>query len=65
MATILDRFMAKVSREPNGCWIWKGRTLPNGYGQFKLRGRMASGPERQCRACGALRQRKFRLRRRR
>lgn len=33
---VLDRFMAKVQKRPDGCWEWtgmrlKGRNLPYGY----------------------------------
>ena len=31
----LDRFMEKISYEPNtGCWLWTGALLPNGYGHI-------------------------------
>ena len=33
----LDRFMAKVSPEPNsGCWLWVGAARQTGYGNFFL-----------------------------
>ena len=36
---LLDRFMAKVSPEPNsGCWLWDGSLNRNGYGQFRQGG---------------------------
>jgi len=36
----IDRFMSKVSPEPNsGCWLWDSHIQPNGYGQFRLEGR--------------------------
>lgn len=34
---IIDRFMEKVSPEPNtGCWIWMGATVKRNYGSFRL-----------------------------
>jgi hypothetical protein len=32
------RFWEKVEKS-RGCWLWRGVTNPNGYGQFRLRGR--------------------------
>lgn len=33
--TDMERFMAKVSPEPNsGCWLWLGAISTNGYGQI-------------------------------
>lgn len=29
-----DRFMAKVSKQDNGCWIWTASKFQNGYGRF-------------------------------
>lgn len=35
--SIIDRFMDKVSPEPNsGCWLWIGAANPAGYGNMKL-----------------------------
>lgn len=35
--TPTERFMAKVQRQPNGCWYWTGYVIPeSGYGQFVL-----------------------------
>jgi hypothetical protein len=31
----LERFMCKVQKEDNGCWIWTAATLRNGYGCFR------------------------------
>ena len=31
-----ERFLAKVQKTPEGCWIWRGYTAPNGYGQFAV-----------------------------
>ena len=37
--TPIERFMAKVSPEPNcGCWLWTGAYHRQGYGQFALSG---------------------------
>ena len=35
MSTI-DRFMAKVNQQPNGCWNWTGHIDADGYGRFRL-----------------------------
>lgn len=33
-----DRFMAKVSPEPNtGCWLWTGHVSKDGYGRFGIK----------------------------
>ena len=31
----VERFMAKVSKVDNGCWLWTAYCMPNGYGQFR------------------------------
>jgi hypothetical protein len=31
-----DRFMAKVEKDENGCWLWVAHVTPNGYGQFGI-----------------------------
>lgn len=36
----IDRLMAKVEQQPDGCWIYTGAIQPNGYGYFHLDGRM-------------------------
>lgn len=28
------RFLTKIERADNGCWIWRASIRPNGYGQF-------------------------------
>lgn len=33
-AGALKRFWPKVSRQPNGCWLWLAHKTPKGYGQF-------------------------------
>lgn len=39
MRSAIERFMDKVSPEPNtGCWLWTGACGGNGYGRFKLNG---------------------------
>ena len=38
--TVSDRFLAKIVAYPHGCWIWQATTTPNGYGQFRVDGRM-------------------------
>jgi len=43
---MLDRFMDKVSPEPNsGCWLWTGCVNQDGYGQI-LSGRSPKGAHR-------------------
>lgn len=40
-----DRMPQKVKVAENGCWLWTGATLPNGYGQKAVRkpdGRLTS-----------------------
>lgn len=33
------RFWSKVSKQSaSGCWLWQGKRLPKGYGQFSLEG---------------------------
>lgn len=34
----VERFMAKVTRNPDGCWLWEGGTTGPGYGRFFLSG---------------------------
>lgn len=37
MKSAIERFMAKVSPEPNtGCWLWAGAMQSRGYGFFTL-----------------------------
>lgn len=37
---MIDRFMEKVSPEPNtGCWLWSGSSCDKGYGMFNLNGK--------------------------
>jgi len=38
--TDIERFLAKVEEQPNGCLYWKAALTEQGYGQFKLHGRM-------------------------
>ena len=41
--TLKERFLAKVSPDPNsGCWLWKGCYFAGGYGRFKL------SPSKRC-----------------
>jgi hypothetical protein len=37
MATLRDRFMAKVVKDPSGCWLWTGATKASGYGSIMIR----------------------------
>jgi hypothetical protein len=37
--TDIQRFLAFVFPDANGCWIWKGATDEKGYGCFWLNGR--------------------------
>ena len=34
-----ERFMAKVSEQPNGCWLWQGAKSHGGYGSLWFEGR--------------------------
>ena len=54
LATAVRRFWAKVSVQPNGCWLWTGSlmfrkpgTSSGGYGRFYFRGRY-EGAHRWC-----------------
>lgn len=38
-ATAMARFMAKVRKISNGCWLWRGAWDENGHGLFVLRGK--------------------------
>lgn len=39
--TDMDRFMDKVSPEPNsGCWLWTASSSAQGYGHFQVNGRL-------------------------
>lgn len=43
MPSDLERFMEKVSPEPNtGCWLWAGAISSTGYGSFTARGASVS-----------------------
>lgn len=33
------RFMAKVLKHENGCWLWQASGIPAGYGTFSVRGK--------------------------
>lgn len=35
-ADLVDRFWAKVEKQPGGCWIWTGTRDHNGYGQIRI-----------------------------
>lgn len=37
-----ERFMAKVNKDPCGCWIWTAGKKDTGYGVFYFEGRMQS-----------------------
>ena len=38
--SVQDRFLAKIVASPNGCWIWQSGTNADGYGLFRVDGRM-------------------------
>lgn len=38
--TTLQRLLAKVEKQSNGCWLWTGYKQPKGYGTFKRNGTM-------------------------
>ena len=33
-APLMDRFLAKIEKQPNGCWKWTACTRKDGYGQL-------------------------------
>jgi HNH endonuclease len=33
------RFLSKIEKVENGCWLWVASHLPNGYGRFNWNGR--------------------------
>ena len=35
MAIAEERFLAKVDKQPNGCWLWTGAKTKSGYGMFR------------------------------
>lgn len=37
---IEDRFWDKVEKMESGCWEWVASLTKNGYGQFRVRGRL-------------------------
>lgn len=30
----VERFLGKIDRQPDGCWLWTGATFRSGYGMF-------------------------------
>lgn len=38
--SISDRFMDKVSKSPDGCWLWTASVGTSGYGRFCLNGKI-------------------------
>ena len=36
VAPLLDRFMMRVNKVPNGCWLWTGYKRPDGYGLMSI-----------------------------
>lgn len=38
--SVFDRFMGFVRKADNGCWDWMAARLPQGYGLFKVGGKM-------------------------
>jgi ribosomal protein L37AE/L43A len=37
--TDVDRFLAKVDKRDEGCWLWKAARKPKGYGTFRAAGK--------------------------
>ena len=35
----MKRFLDKIDKQPNGCWIWTGYKYPSGYGLFYAYGK--------------------------
>ena len=56
MKSAIDRFMDKVSPEPNsGCWLWTGGVASNGYGMFWLGDKVDTAPRQSYRLfCGEI-----------
>lgn len=45
--TLKERFLAKVSTEPNtGCWLWQGFVNPGGYGVISMPGKKSRSAHR-------------------
>lgn len=36
---VLARFMSKIEKAPNGCWLWRAGHFPQGYGCMWVAGR--------------------------
>lgn len=36
----MDRFYSKIEKQENGCWNWTGGSRGNGYGAFKIDGKV-------------------------
>lgn len=34
--SLIDKFMARVDKRADGCWLWTGGTNASGYGRFAL-----------------------------
>lgn len=48
--TPIERFMDKVSPEPNsGCWLWTGGVASHGYGMFWIDGKVDTAPRQSYR----------------
>ena len=43
MTLIDDRFLSKVEKSPNGCWLWTGAISMKGYARFGVNGRNCHG----------------------
>lgn len=39
---VIDRLLAKIVVDEDGCWVWTGYVMPNGYGTIGV-GRRADG----------------------
>lgn len=40
--TVVERFMSKVDKQDNGCWLWNAGVFGSGYGAFGLNGSVVS-----------------------
>lgn len=36
----LDRFLSKITKVENGCWVWVGALNEKGYGRFIIKGKV-------------------------
>lgn len=42
MTPVIERFLAKISISPSGCWEWIASKTTKGYGSINIQGKMVS-----------------------